>query len=148
MKKRVRKASSKADIKAKPAEQPVPANSVSRALNIVGDRATLLILNCAFLGVRRFNDFKVVTGIAPSLLTDRLRRLDEAGVMRRTLYSKRPARYEYRLTEMGLELHDTALMIIRWERRWHFDPTSPMQRPVHTTCGKEFTPEFTCAACG
>ncbi len=147
-KRRVRKAVRKGETKTKPAEQLVAANSVNRALNIMGDRATLLILNCAFLGVRRFNDFKVVTGIAPSLLTDRLRRLDDAGVMRRAVYSKRPPRYEYRLTEMGLGLHDTALMMIRWERRWHFDPNSPMQRPVHSTCGKEFTPEFTCAACG
>lgn len=126
----------------------VVANSVNRALNIVGDRATLMILNCALLGVRRFNDFKQITGIAPSLLTDRLRRLDRAGVLRRVQYSKRPARYEYRLTRKGVGLHDTALMTIRWERRWHFDPNSPMQRPVHTDCGKEFTPEFTCAACG
>jgi DNA-binding HxlR family transcriptional regulator len=134
--------------KIKPADQMVAANSVSRALNIIGDRATLMILNCAFLGVRRFNDFKAVTGIAPSLLTDRLRRLDKAGIVRRKVYSKRPSRYEYRLTKMGVGLHDTALMTIRWERRWHFDPDSPMQRPVHTKCGKEFTPDFTCAACG
>ena len=132
----------------KPADQMVAANSVSRALNIIGDRASLMILNCAFLGVRRFNDFKAVTRIAPSLLTDRLRRLDTAGIMRRKVYSKRPPRYEYRLTKMGIDLHDTALMTIRWERRWHFDPNSPMQRPVHNSCGKEFTPDFTCAACG
>ncbi|MDX2142081.1 MAG: helix-turn-helix domain-containing protein [Rhodospirillaceae bacterium] len=132
----------------RPAEQQVAAHSVSRALNIIGDRATLLILNCALLGVRRFNDFKLVTGLAPSLLTDRLQRLTEAKVMRRVAYSKRPIRYEYRLTKMGVGLHDTALMMIRWERRWHFDPASPMQRPVHAGCGKEFTPEFMCSACG
>jgi DNA-binding HxlR family transcriptional regulator len=138
----------RSESKIKPADQMVTANSVSRALNIIGDRATLMILNCAFLGVRRFNDFKAVTGIAPSLLTDRLRRLGQTGIMRRKVYSKRPPRYEYRLTKMGVGLHDTALMTIRWERRWHFDPGSPMQRPVHTTCGKEFTPDVTCAACG
>lgn len=146
--KRAKKAALKTVDKTKPADQLVASNSVSRALNILGDRATLVVLYCSLLGVRRFNDFKVMTGIAPSLLTDRLRRLDEAGIMRRVLYSKRPARYEYRLTQMGVELHDTALMTIRWERRWHFDPASPMQRPVHKTCGKEFTPDFTCAACG
>ena len=146
--KRAGKTKPKHKHKTKPADLMVAANSVNRALNIVGDRATLMILNCAFLGVRRFNDFKTVTGIAPSLLTDRLRRLGDAGIMRRKVYSKRPTRYEYRLTKMGIGLHDTALMTIRWERRWHFDPASPMQRPVHTTCGKEFTPDFTCAACG
>lgn len=148
MKRRSAKSGSPDKSKGKPADQLVTSNSVSRALNIIGDRATLMILNVSFLGVRRFNDFKLVTGIAPSLLTDRLRRLDKAGIMRRVQYSKRPARYEYKLTEMGVGLHDTALMTIRWERRWHFDPGSPMQRPVHADCGKEFTPEFTCAACG
>ena len=146
--KRIKKPVAKKGYKTKPSDQLVAANSVSRALNIIGDRATLIILNCAFLGVRRFNDFKSVTGIAPSLLTDRLRRLAKAGVMRRRIYSKRPARYEYRLSKMGVGLHDTALMTIRWERRWHFDPASPLQRPFHKVCGQEFTPEFTCAACG
>ncbi len=73
------------------------ANSAARALNIVGDRWTLMILGYAFARVRRFEDFHGRIGIARSLLTDRLRRLEDAGIMRRELYSDHSARHEYRL---------------------------------------------------
>lgn len=126
----------------------VQANSVMRALNLLGDRWTLLVLLCALLGLRRFDEFLKAIGLARSLLTNRLRRLEDAGILRRALYQERPARYEYRLTRKGIDLHDCALMMIRWERRWHFDPGSAAQRPVHYGCGREFTPELRCTACG
>jgi len=128
--------------------QLVQANSVNRALNLLGDRWTLLVLLCALLGMRRFDEFLKAIGVARSLLTNRLRRLEDAGILRRALYQERPARFEYRLTRKGLDLHDCALMMIRWERRWHFDPGSAAQRPIHLGCGREFTPEFHCGACG
>lgn len=127
--------------------QLVQANSATRALNILGDRWTLMILHLAFLQVRRFDDFQVRIGLARSLLTDRLRRLERVGIFRRVRYQERPARDEYRLTEMGLDLYPVALMLIAWEKRWRLDASNPSHRLVHD-CGHEFTPECRCKACG
>jgi DNA-binding HxlR family transcriptional regulator len=79
----------------------VRRSSAARALNLIGDRWTLLILYAAFMGVKRFDGFVTLTGIARSLLTDRLKRLEAGGVLERRLYQDRPPRYEYRLTAMG-----------------------------------------------
>ncbi|HQP19879.1 MAG TPA: winged helix-turn-helix transcriptional regulator [Phenylobacterium sp.] len=130
-----------------PLTQLVQANSATRALNILGDRWTLMILYLAFQRVRRFDEFQGRIGLARSLLIDRLRRLCAAGIFEKVRYQERPARDEYRLTEMGADLYSLALMIIRWEKRWFFDPTNPAHRLKHS-CGKEFTPQFRCSACG
>lgn len=127
--------------------QVVQANSATRALNILGDRWTLMILYLAFQRVRRFEDFQGRIGVARSLLTDRLRRLTAAGVLEKVRYQDRPVREEYRLTEMGRDLYSLALMIIAWEKRWFFDPTHPAHQVRHT-CGKPFTPEYRCGCCG
>ena len=126
--------------------QLVQANSAARALNVLGDRWTLMILHLAFFGVRRFDDFQSRIGLARSLLTDRLRRLEAVGIFKRVPYQERPVRDEYRLTEMGLDLYSLSLMIIRWEKGWFYDQTNPAHRIVHK-CGHEFTPEFRCACC-
>lgn len=106
-----------------------------------------MILGYAFARVRRFEDFHARTGIARSLLTDRLRRLEEVGIMRRQPYSNHPGRHEYRLTDMGRDLFGPSMMIIRWEKRWFYDKRVAAHRIVHS-CGKAFTPECRCKACG
>jgi len=130
-----------------PPTQLVQANSATRALNILGDRWTLMILYLAFQRVRRFEEFQGRIGLARSLLIDRLRRLHKAGIFRKVRYQERPAREEYRLSEMGLDLYSLALTIIRWEKRWFYDPANPAHHLKHS-CGREFTPEFRCAHCG
>ena len=72
--------------------------SIARALEIVGERWTLLIIRDAFLGLRRFDEFQESLGIARNVLTDRLNRLVEEGILERVRYSERPERYEYLLT--------------------------------------------------
>src|SRR2546430_16348609 len=79
--------------------------SIARALEVVGERWTLLIVRDAFLGLRRFDQFQDSLGIARNVLSDRLNRLVEEGILERVLYSERPERYEYRLTATGRELH-------------------------------------------
>jgi DNA-binding HxlR family transcriptional regulator len=124
----------------------VRASSVSRALAIVGDRWTLLILREAFFGVRRFEEWRRRLCIARSLLTDRLRRLVEAGVLERALYAEMPPRREYRLTAMGRALYPVALMFRSWERRWgRRRQQSPI---VHLRCGLATEPRCVCASCG
>lgn len=126
----------------------VRRSSAARALNLIGDRWTLLVLYAAFMGVSRFDGFVEMTGVARSLLTDRLKRLETGGVLERRLYQDRPPRSEYRLTPMGRDLYDSALMLLGWEMRWRFDPTCPSHRIIHTTCGEPLKPVLCCAACG
>jgi DNA-binding HxlR family transcriptional regulator len=128
------------------ASQVVEANSATRALDILGDRWVLMITHLMWFRVRRFDDFKNRIGLARSILTDRLRKLEAAGIIRRQPYQQRPLREDYRLTEKGRDLYSIALMIIRWEKRWFYDPKTPAHQVVHS-CGKPFTPELRCAHC-
>jgi DNA-binding HxlR family transcriptional regulator len=98
--------------------------SIARALELVGERWTLLILRDAFLGLRRFDQFQASLGIAPSVLTDRLTRLVGEGILERTAYSERPPRSEYRLTAKGRELAVPLLALMQWGDR-HLSPKPP-----------------------
>ncbi len=129
-----------------PAPSLVQANSAGRALNLLGDRWILMILYLAFQRVRRFDAFQSRIGLARSLLIDRLRRLQTAGVLSKKRYQERPIREEYHLTDMGRDLFTVTLMIIRWEARWFDDPADPVHRLKHA-CGKPFTPELRCGHC-
>ena len=88
--------------------------SIARTLEIVGERWTLLIVRDAFLGLRRFDEFQASLGIARNVLSDRLNRLVEAGILERVRYSRRPARYEYRLTRKGRELNVALAGLRQW----------------------------------
>jgi len=72
--------------------------SIASALEVVGERWTLLIVRDVFLGLRRFDQFQESLGIARNVLTDRLNWLVDEGILERVLYSDRPERYEYQLT--------------------------------------------------
>ena len=126
----------------------VRRSSAARALNLIGDRWTLLVLYAAFMGVKRFDGFVAMTGVARSLLTDRLKRLEAGGILERRLYQDRPPRFEYRLTAMGRDLYDSALMLLGWEMRWRFDPECPSHQIVHEPCGQPLKPVLACKACG
>jgi DNA-binding HxlR family transcriptional regulator len=88
--------------------------SIARALEIVGERWTLLIIRDAFLGLRRFDEFQDNLGIARNVLADRLNRLVEEGILDRIRYSERPERYEYRLTPKGRDLAITLAGLQQW----------------------------------
>jgi DNA-binding HxlR family transcriptional regulator len=88
--------------------------SVARALELVGERWTLLIIRDAFLGLNRFEQFQENLGIARNVLTDRLGRLVEEGILERVRYSERPERYEYRLTQKGRDLNLAITSLRQW----------------------------------
>lgn len=88
--------------------------SIARALEIVGERWTLLIVRDAFLGLRRFDEFQESLGVARNVLTDRLNRLVDTGILERVLYSERPERYEYRLTDQGRDLSVALAALSQW----------------------------------
>jgi DNA-binding HxlR family transcriptional regulator len=88
--------------------------SIARALEVVGERWTLLIVRDAFLGVRRFDQFQESLGIARNVLTDRLNRLVEEGILERVRYSERPERFEYQLTKKGRDLQIALVGLRQW----------------------------------
>ena len=88
--------------------------SIARTLEIVGERWTLLIIRDVFLGLRRFDQLQESLGVARNVLTDRLNRLVEDGVLERVQYSERPLRFEYRLTKKGRELNLALTALRQW----------------------------------
>jgi DNA-binding HxlR family transcriptional regulator len=88
--------------------------SIARALEIVGERWTLLIIRDVFLGIRRFDELQESLGVARNVLTDRLNRLVGEGVLERVPYSERPTRYEYRLTAKGRDLNIALAGLRQW----------------------------------
>lgn len=122
--------------------------SIWRALEVVGDTSVLLILEASWIGARRFDEFRVRTGLLQTLLSDRLKRLLAADVLARAPYSVAPPRFEYRMTRKGLDLYWPALMMLRWERRWGAPDGKLRLQLKHRTCGQIFEPVPTCLRCG
>ena len=108
--------------------------SVARTLSVIGDRWTLLVLRNAFLGVRRFEHFQRDLGTTRHLLSDRLSKLVEHGILRRVRYQEKPDRYEYRLTEKGLDLQPVLLALVGWGDRWMAGEDGPPMVYVHRSC--------------
>ena len=124
--------------------------SVARTLEVVGDKWTLLILRDAFYGVRRFEDFARDLGIARNVLTDRLGRLVDDGVLEKRQYEDHPPRHEYRLTPKGRALLPVVLTMMHWGDTWESNGEGPVTllHDGHVThaaltcaeCGEELTP--------
>jgi len=121
--------------------------SIARALEVVGERWSLLILRDAFLGLRRFDDFQRSLGVARNVLADRLDRLVEAGVFERVRYTERPPRFEYRLTERGRDLYPVLFGLMRWGDK-HAAPNGPPRVVLHRGCGGTPDDHLVCAKCG
>src|SRR3712207_3951891 len=120
--------------------------SVARTLDVIGERWSLLILRDAFYGIRRFDDFQRDLGIARNVLTDRLTKLVDQGVLERRQYEERPPRYEYRLTAKGRDLLPVLLAMTRWGDRWAADERPPVTL-THATCGHDTQATMVCSHC-
>jgi DNA-binding HxlR family transcriptional regulator len=125
----------------------VTENEIAVALGLVGDEWNLAIVRVAMHGVRRYNDFLERLGVANSVLSARLRRLTEAGVLSRVQYQDTPARFEYRLTECGRALWRVQIVIWAWELDWVKRHSEPIPKMMHAVCGKKFSPQLHCKAC-
>lgn len=135
-----------------PASQPTtvergtPACSIAATLEVIGDRWTLLILRDVFRGVRRFGQLQADLGIAKNILSDRLTRLVEHGVLEPVPYQQRPLRHEYRLTAKGADLSPALVAIMHWGDRWYAD--QPPTVLVHADCGTPLENVTRCPRCG
>ncbi|XVQ11266.1 winged helix-turn-helix transcriptional regulator [Spirillospora sp. CA-255316] len=121
--------------------------SVARSLEVIGDRWTMLVIRAAFEGVRRFDDYQDALGIARNVLTDRLTRLCDEGILRKVPYQERPDRYEYRLTRKGVELWPAVMVLMRWGDR-HYAPAGPPVIVSHAGCTGALGDDLHCDACG
>lgn len=130
------------------AELDREACSVARTVSVIGDRWTLLILRDCFFRVRRFEEFERRLGITRHVLADRLKKLVAAGVLARVAYQRRPPRYEYRLTEKGLDLQPVLLALVHWGDLHKADARGRPRLYEHKECGHLFDPVMTCSACG
>lgn len=122
--------------------------SVARALELVGERWTLLVMREILLGHRRFAEIKRNTRIAPNILSDRLALLVEQGIVKRRLYSEHPESYEYVPTRKGLDLNPVIIALLQWGDKYAAPAAGPPRVPVHTVCGHDADPRMHCSHCG
>src|SRR5437763_14299466 len=124
------------------------ADSVGRALALIGDPWTLMILREALFGVRRYGQLARNLGIPRPTLSARLRSMVESGLLERVRYSADPDRYEYRLTEAGRALFGAAVLLMRWGDTYLAGPEGPPIVLRHRECGEIAEPTLTCGRCG
>ena len=122
--------------------------SMARTVSVIGDRWTLLILRDCFLRVRRFEDFQERLGITRPILADRLKKLVDEFVLVKVPYQQRPLRYEYRLTQKGLDLFPIVMAIVHWGDVYMADKKGRPVLHTHNVCGKDFDPVMVCSECG
>lgn len=123
-------------------------DSVSRALALIGDHWTLMILREELFGVRRYGQLVRNLGIPRPTLSARLRSMVDSGLLERVLYASDPERYEYWLTEAGRELFGAAALLMRWGDKYLAGPAGPPIVLRHHDCGEVAKPTLICGECG
>lgn len=121
--------------------------AIAAALSVVGDPWTLLILRDAFLGVRRFEDFRRGLGVARSVLSARLKKLVDYGVLRIGKDDLSVGRRDYLITPKGMDLFPILLSLKAWGDVHLYGRGAEPHASVHV-CGHQIDPKFTCASCG
>lgn len=121
---------------------------IANALDIIGDRWTLLILRDLFLGRRRYRDLQdSLAGIPPTLLTERLRLLETEGIIMRQIYSDSPLRADYTLAPKGRELAGVMLALARWGEQHYPSDDGAQYRTLHEGCGGVIDDNGVCEMC-
>lgn len=120
--------------------------SIDSTLSVIGDRWTILILRDLFRGVRRFEQLRQDLGIAKNILSDRLSKLNEAGVVTQRPYQNNPIRNEYVLTEKGKDLSPSLIALMHWGDKWYADGDPPIIL-THSKCDTALTQITLCPEC-
>ncbi len=126
-----------------------PANcAIGAAVEILGERATFLVLREAFNGVRRFDDMQRRTGIPRQVLSSRLARLVAEGLLRKVPYREagQRSRTEYRLTSKGLDLYPVLVALMQWGDRYGDGPDGAPVLLRHRDCGEPVQLQLSCRA--
>ena len=124
------------------AAEPCP---IARTLDVVGEWWTIVLIRDAFRGARRFEDFRSV-GIADNILSARLKKLVDEGILERRVYQERPERFEYVLTEKGFDLLPVLGALGLWGKKW--TPGPDRTSFTHVECGHMATLKGYCEHCG
>jgi DNA-binding HxlR family transcriptional regulator len=122
--------------------------TIGRTMTLLGEKWTVVVLREVFSGIRRFEDMREHTGIPRQVLTNRLARLVDAGVLRRVPYQDpgSRSREEYRLTEKGFDLYPVLVAVREWGDRYVADPEGPPLETVHRDCGARVRAVLECDA--
>lgn len=119
--------------------------NIAQTLNLIGDRWSLLILHRLLMGIGTFKELQDnLEGIPTNLLSDRLKTMEEDGLIRSELYQEHPPRYRYALTDMGMDLHDVFNSLAIWGDKYL---TACSKRIVHDTCGHRVEHRYYCPHC-
>jgi DNA-binding HxlR family transcriptional regulator len=127
--------------------EPV-ACPIARAANLIGDEWILLVVRELFKGPQRFDDLQKSTKAATNILSNRLNRMIDAGIVSKMPYQERPVRFNYRLTKAGIALFPALMALGRFAEDW-----LPCSQPSpfllrHLECGKITRPGHSCSECG
>jgi DNA-binding HxlR family transcriptional regulator len=122
--------------------------SIAGSLELIGERWTLLVIRDIWLGRRRFGQIQESLGLARNVLSSRLQRLLDEGIVEKRIYSERPERYEYFLTEKGLDLWPVMIALISWGDRHVTGTEGPAVAIVHKECGGDVNDRRICERCG
>ena len=121
--------------------------SIAKSLELIGERWTMLIVREVFLGNRRFDEIATRLNIARNVLTARLTRLVDEGVLTKVRYQERPERFEYRFTEKGIDLWPVIVSLLQFGDRY-YAPDGPPVVLTHKDCGGQVDEHRICAKCG
>lgn len=123
------------------------ASSINRALDQVGDKWCLLIIQEVFWGINSFSDMMAAMGVSRGVLSDRLKWLQSIDCLRKEAEREGGKRMIYHLSKKSVDLYDSGLMALAWERRFFSTPELDDVTLWHRKCGQVFKPEMRCRSC-
>lgn len=129
-------------------DYPGQVCSIARALEVVGERWTLLILREAVLGAQRFEEFQEGLGIASNVLASRLKLLCDEGVLTRALEGGSSSRPRYSLTDKGRQLAPVLIFLMKWGDQHYPTAAGPPRLTIHSGCGGNVGEDLVCERCG
>jgi DNA-binding HxlR family transcriptional regulator len=129
-------------------DYPGQTCSIAESLEVIGERWSLLIVRDVLNGNRRFGEIQASLGVARNVLSARLQRLIAEGILERRPYQQSPQRFEYFLTEKGLDLWPALIALLNWGDRYSSSPHGPPKIIVHKECGGRVSDRGICASCG
>lgn len=123
------------------------ASSINRALDEIGDKWCLLIIQEVFWGINTFGGMLEAIGASRGVLSDRLKWLQQVGCLRKAAAAAGRRGGSYHLTRKSIDLYDSAMMAVEWERKYYRTPALDAVKLVHNRCGQAFSPRMQCRHC-